>query len=505
MKIQLLRIFAIAVMLIAFCSTVNSQENIWTQIGEDIDGEAAGEWSGHSVSLSADGSVIAIGAPRNNGAGDNAGHVRVYENIEGTWMQIGADIEGEAIYNYSGWSVSLSADGSTVAIGSPYSVNDPDNETDAGHVKIYKIISGIWTQIGEDIEGEAAYDNSGKSVNLSGDGSIVAIGAPYNDGTANNAGHVRVYENISGTWIQIGSDIDGEAKYDESGYSVSLSADGTTVAIGAPNNDGAGDDLGHVRVFENISGTWTQIGSDIDGETAYSGSQYSVSLSTDGSIIAIGITCDNSIGAYAGFVKVYENIEETWTQIGSNIYGEATHDQSGFSVSLSTDGSTVAIGAPYNDETESNAGHVSVYKNISGTWTQIGADIDGEAEGDCSGWSVSLSTDGSTVAIGATGNDGTGANAGHVRVYNNSGLNIIENDINNQITIYPNPNNGLFTVEAGSVIQSIEILTISGQVVQAIEPKAKSFDINIAEYSQGIYFIKVNTKDGVIMDKIVKE
>jgi hypothetical protein len=58
-----------------------------------------------------------------------------------------------------------------------------------------------------------------------------------------------VYENISGTWTKIGDDIDGEAANDNSGFSVSLSSDGTIVAIGAINNDGNGSNSGHVRVY----------------------------------------------------------------------------------------------------------------------------------------------------------------------------------------------------------------------------------------------------------------
>ena len=54
-----------------------------------------------------------------------------------------------------------------------------------------------------------------------------------NDGTSSDAGHVRIYENNNGTWTQIGSDKDGEAYYDHSGWSVSLSSDGSVVAIGA--------------------------------------------------------------------------------------------------------------------------------------------------------------------------------------------------------------------------------------------------------------------------------
>ena len=274
----------------------------------------------------------------------------------------------------------------------------------------------MWLQIGSDIDGEAYYDRSGKSVSLSSDGSTVAIGAYLNDDNGSNSGHVRIYKDSSGTWTQIGSDIGGEAAGDQSGYSVSLSSDGTIVAIGAINNDGNGTDAGHVRIYEDSSGTWTQIGSDIDGEAAGDQSGYSVSLSSDGSIVAIGTRRNTANGAYSGHVRIYKDSSGTWTQIGSDIDG-AAYDQSGSSVSLSSDGSIVAIGAPWNSNNGSNSGHVRIYKDSSGTWTQQGSDIDGEAAGDYSGYSVSLSSDGSIVAIGAINNDGNGTDAGHVRIY----------------------------------------------------------------------------------------
>ena len=59
-----------------------------------------------------------------------------------------------------------------------------------------------------------------------------------NDGTGSAAGHVRVYSESGGTWTQVGGDIDGEAAGDRSGRSVSMSSDGTRVAIGASGNDG---------------------------------------------------------------------------------------------------------------------------------------------------------------------------------------------------------------------------------------------------------------------------
>merc|ERR1712100_903072 len=99
---------------------------------------------------------------------------------------------------------------------------------------------------------------------------------------------------------------------------------------------------------------------------------------------------------------------------GQDIDGEARGDESGYAVSLSSDGKTVVIGAPDNDDNGYNAGHVRVYEYNETIleWTQLGQDIDGEAEGDQSGWSVSLSSDGKTVAIGAFLNYGNGYNAG---------------------------------------------------------------------------------------------
>ena len=109
--------------------------------------------------------------------------------------------------------------------------------------------SGTWTQVGSDIDGEAANDYFGTSVSMSADGTRVAIGAPDNDGNGTRAGHVRVYSESGGVWTQVGADIDGKASGDNFGHSVSMSSDGTRVVIGARYNDRTGSDAGHVRVY----------------------------------------------------------------------------------------------------------------------------------------------------------------------------------------------------------------------------------------------------------------
>ena len=401
--------------LLFYCIfTIKLSAQTWLQIGSDIDGEAKADISGGSISLSGDGSTVAIGASGNDGKGIAAGHVRIYKNINGAWLQQGSDIDGKAADDLSGISVSLSSDGKIVAIGAP---GNDGGGTIAGQVRIYQNINGNWTQVGSDIYGESAGDFSGWSVSLSSDGSTVAIGAIYNDRNGIKSGHVRIYKNISGTWTKQGSDIGGEAAQDQSGFSVSLSSDGDIVAIGAPYNDGNGSNSGHVRIYKNIDSTWTQIGSDINGKVIYDNSGCSVSLSTDGNTLAIGSKSNDGNGDYAGHVRIFKNLSGTWTQVGSDIDGEAAEDFFGSSLSLSGDGNIVAVGAPNNDGNGSNAGHVRIYKYSGGTWAQLGSDIDGEAAEDQCGYSVSLSSDGSIVAIGARSNDGNGTDAGHVRVF----------------------------------------------------------------------------------------
>ena len=78
---------------------------------------------------------------------------------------------------------------------------------------------------------------------------IIAIGEIGNNGNGSYSGHVRVYSFDTISWVQIGDDIDGETGNDYSGYSVSLSDDGTIIAIGAPGNSGNGISSGHVRVY----------------------------------------------------------------------------------------------------------------------------------------------------------------------------------------------------------------------------------------------------------------
>ena len=260
-------------------------------------------------------------------------------------------------------------------------------------------------QLGEDIDGEAAGDISGSSVSLSADGNCLAIGAPRNDGSEADSGHARVYQWASEAWVQLGNDIDGEGAGDNYGQSVSLSSDCSRIAVGAEANENY---TGHVRVFRWSGIEWDQIGEDIDGkleDTADFGLR--VALNADGSRLAVGSSRTISgPGITAGVVRVYQWLDETWIQLGGDINGEAIDDNFGWSISLSSDGNRLAVGAIGGDGNENDSGHVSIYKWIGTTWTKLGVNISGESYGDVFGWSVSLSSGGNRVAIGAPGHDG---------------------------------------------------------------------------------------------------
>ncbi|WP_299332856.1 T9SS type A sorting domain-containing protein [uncultured Psychroserpens sp.] len=463
------------------------------QIGQDIDGEAFDDVSGSSIALNDNGDIVAICGFGNDGNGLDSGHVRIFENQGGSWTQIGSDINGESSGDGIN-SVALNSDGSIIAVGA---TGNDGNGNNSGHVRIYENQGGAWTQIGSDIDGDANDDNFGSSISMSSNGTIVAIGASGNDGNGNNSGHVRIYENQGGIWIQIGQDINGENPSDLSGGSVSINSNGTIVAIGATGNDGNGSNSGHVRIYENQGGAWIQIGSDIDGEVAGDRTGQSVSLNSNGTIVAIGASGNDGNGSNSGHVRIYENQGGTWTQIGVDIDGEASNDNSGASVALSSNGTIVAIGASGNDGNGNNSGHVRIYENQGGTWTQIGIDIDGEVAGDQTGQSVSLNFNGTIVATGAPFNNGSLGSfsfTGHVRVYDLTTV-LSTNDLVLQtLQLYPNPAKIQFTIQLDTSVQleKVTVYNLLGQEVLT----SKEYTVNTSKLSSGSYVVEVITNQG---------
>lgn len=474
----------------------------WVPKGNDLDGASAGEKLGFSVSLSADGQSLAIGSPFGSKDGLVTGKVRVFSWI-GIWVQKGSDIDGEAEGDFFGGSVSLSNDGNTVAIGG--SKND-GNGTDAGQVRVYKWSGTDWVQKGSEINGEAEKDYSGRAVALNSHGDMVAIGATGNDGNGDRAGHVRVYKWSGTDWVQRGSDIDGEAEKEYSGHAVALSANGDILAIGVPGSAVNGTFSGQVRVFEWNGSDWVQKGQGIDGEAIGDLAGYSVALSADGHTLAVGIPKNDGPGLNAGQVRIFEWDGNSWVLKGQAINGEKSN-YLGRAVALSADGHTVAAGMPfYSTDFVPWTGRVGVYEWNGSTWVQKGDYFQGEGTNDRFGSAVALSANGNIIAMGAPYNNTNGNLSGQVRVYSYP-VGTIELTPGTNLNASPNPNSGTFSIALGAKYNKVDvnIRDICGRTVfHEAYKQTDKIDISL-DVPSGQYILTIRSEDRLMSLMIVRE
>jgi hypothetical protein len=397
-------------LVVAMTSLLQASAQDWGPLGNPIFSEGSNDFSGlggAAVALSADGGRLAVGASYNDDGGEKSGHVRVFEYTAGNWVQLGTDLDGTNVNGLAGHAVALSATGDRVVFGAHY--------IGSGEVQIFDYGVTNWVQSGT-IFGEVSGDNFGWSLALSADGNRLAVGARLHngDGITSRTGNVRVFDWTGDSWTNVGSAINGEAWYDQSGFAVSLSADGTRLAIGTPYSDidETIRSTGDVRVFQQVGANWDLVGTNIVGNTSWDQLGYAVSLSADGTCLAVGVPYDDSSSVDAGKVMVFEQVGTNWLQLGNSIFGEAEDDYSGISVSLSADGTRVAVGAHFNDNAGDNAGYVRVFDYVDGQWVQNGSNIEGIGTEEKFGYRVAISADGRRVAGGSRTED-----LGQVRVY----------------------------------------------------------------------------------------
>uniref|UniRef100_UPI0040568467 FG-GAP repeat protein n=1 Tax=Candidatus Electronema sp. TaxID=2698783 RepID=UPI0040568467 len=356
---------------------------------------------GYAVSLSADGRTVLIGDAGGFG-GDSVGYVFIKE-ADGSYSQqtkligpfsspmpknmslsadgctiIASDLGSDAVYLFTMgedgiWSQKVKlADYSNIAFGSPVSLSADGRVVlftytfGAAHV-VVKHEDGTWSQ-----EAELRLPDPirnvlfGWSVSLSADGKIALVGAPYYDSDPDDVfkyfGAVYVFgKGEDGSWSQQAK-LTSEDKAEWFGSAVSLSADGRTVLIKSPGDTG---DNNTVYVFvKGEDGSWSQQAKLTAGAgEAYEGFGSALSLSADGRIALIGARRDddraNDSGAAYVFVK---NDDGTWHQRFKLTAedGEAG-DGFGASVSLSADGQTALIGAPWDDDRGTNSGSAYVF------------------------------------------------------------------------------------------------------------------------------------------------
>jgi len=435
-----------------------------------------GDQFGVSVALSGDGNTLAVGAyfedsnaiGINGNQADNsssgAGAVYLYSRSGSSWSQQAyIKASNTDATDRFGFSVALSSDGNTLAVGANrersnatgINGNQADNSAvEAGAVYLYSRSGSSWSQQAYiKASNTDAADEFGTVVALSGDGTTLAVGVSREasnttginngsqaDNSASSAGAVYLYSRMGSSWSQQAyikaSNTDAGDRF---GVSVALSSDGNTLAVGAEledsnaigingsQADNSASNAGAVYLYSRTGSSWSQqvyIKASNTDASDYFGS--AVGLSGDGNTLAVGAYSEDSNAtgingsqanslSNAGAVYLYSRTGSSWSQ---QAYIKASNtdvaDRFGSAVVLSSDGNTLAVGAELEDSnatgingsqadnSASSAGAVYFYSRTGSSWSQqayIKASNTGA--GEQFGISVALSSDGTTLAVGA--------------------------------------------------------------------------------------------------------
>ena len=265
---------------------------VWSQQGLKLVGTGADGFSaqGQSAAVSADGSTAVVGGSGDNGS---TGAAWVYTRSAGVWSQQGDKLVGMGTSGgeRQGESVAVSADGNTAVVGGPFDNN-------VGAAWVYTRSAGVWSQQGAKLVGTGAAGNArqGGSVAVSADGNTAIVGG-YSDSSF--AGAAWVYTRSGGVWSQQGAKLVGTGAVDPArqGLSVGVSADGNTAVVGGYSDNGS---VGAAWVHTRSAGVWSQQGLKLVGTGAAdpAAQGYSVAVSADGSTAVVGGYGDNgSAGA----------------------------------------------------------------------------------------------------------------------------------------------------------------------------------------------------------------
>jgi hypothetical protein len=432
---------------------------------------------GNAIVLSADGNTMAVCsiAEESNATGINgdesnnatpfAGAVYIFIRNGASWSQQAyIKPSNTPVANlFFGRSLSLSADGNTLAVGA---TGDSAVNFSSGATYIFGRSAGaIWTQQAYlKASNAGTNDQFGGSLALSADGNTLGVGASFeqsnatgingnqSDNSLSSAGAVYVFTRTSGTWAQqayVKASNTGIGDY--FGWRVSLSDDGNTMAVNAIGEsssatgingtqaDNTATSSGAVYIFSRVASTWTQQAYIKASNTAtddYFG--YALQLSGDGNTLGVGAYGEDSAAmgingnqfddtaARSGAVYVFARHGMTWAQ---EAYVKASNtganDGFGWSLALSSDGNSLFVGAYFESgntsglngnqsaKTSANAGAAYLLKRTGTIWShQVYLKASNAASGDYFGTAVALSSDGLTMAVGSVGeaSNATGIN-----------------------------------------------------------------------------------------------
>jgi len=331
-------------------------------VAEDTEG---GDAFGYSVDVSSDGSTIVAGA-RGDDTQKGSAYVFVFNGTD--WDEVAKlTASNAATLAYFGHRVAISADGSTIAVSAYLA--------DGQRGAVYVFEKGAeWQTKTEDAlllaSDAAGGDMLGYSLCISGDGTAIAAGASNKSiATASAAGKVYVFEKpatggwVSGNetaWLQADEEPQAGAYFGESvGMSFYGKEDGTLLAIGAHGEDVDATADGAVYLFSRPGGGWSDGFANrearLDSPSNNNGGLFgsSVSVSTDGSVLLIGAKgMDYTVFDAVGGAYIYEE-GEGWTDGEANKVAlfqsvEYLDDNNffGYAVDITANGNVAVISRP---------------------------------------------------------------------------------------------------------------------------------------------------------------
>jgi len=386
-----------------------------------------GNHYGSSVAISADGNTMAAAVSYVSSSSNQAnGAVRILTKSGGAWSQSASIITPSSSNDdYLDYAVALSYDGTTLVVG----VMSVDGAAaDQGAAYVYKLSGGTWSLV-QAISNpdEGADDNFGISVAVSGTGDIIAVGATRGDKSGVNPDSGTVYTYVhNGTSYAYAQKLNGSDSSfgDVFGHSISMSYDGNYIAVGAIGEFTGSNPQGAVYVYLRSSGTWAQQ-QKITAVQASSGNYfgYSVSMSSDGTTLAVGASsADDSNTANLSALCVLKRTSTTWSVEGGLLKSSSgsTAEYMAHAVSTSFDGDTVLVGVWEGDTVASaESGSAYVFRRSSGTWSQAQRIVPSDADlATYFGYSVALASNLSSMVVTAPySSDVPSSNAGNIYSY----------------------------------------------------------------------------------------
>ncbi len=377
------------------------------QLGSTLFGNQTGGTFGDvdSLAMNKDGTIIAVGSS-NYGTGTTTkeGTVKIFKYEANSWQQLGQTITGDNSNDHLS-IVRLTPEGNRIAVSTDFSSN-------TGYAKVYDYsgTTGKWIQVGKTMMAESTGDAFGRSLAITEDGTMIAIGAPYNQ---NQNGKAYMYQFTGSNW-NLMTAITGTGKQ-FLGYDIALSKDGSVLAIG----NAFFFYVQNVRIYTN-TGNGFKLSGMVTGSQNGSGFGGDIALNKDGSRMAVGAFTYVVGGSQAsargqGEVIVYENQSGNWNQIGQAITGNAPGANLS-TVAMNNDGSMIAVGAYYNFSVD--MGYTQIYRYYEDIgWVQLATTLTDNMSGTNFGGSIAMSNQGTTIAVGASYDNTQAKEAGAVYVY----------------------------------------------------------------------------------------